>query len=1190
MKYYYWIIILITLIYFDNILSQNETYYWYYYVVDNSGNVGTDITLVYDSNNLPHIAYREISGQYYVKYAKYTGTNWEIYFVDNRQFLGYGRVSMDLDDFNVPNIIYHTNDGQELWHAYLDGQTWRNSFVDVTYTLWRYEIDAKVDHQGKVHMCYERRYPEYPDKISYAFFQNSSYTAGIVIDNGLTGKWNDLCLDNLQRPCVAYFDFVGSELAFAYLNQGVWIKNIIDSTGFVNEQGYYPSVTQGNDNQYYISFQSHTNSALRIAIGVPDNWIVENIRTISGWDEFSTPNPLVLDNQNDPYIAFFEKQDSSLYIAFKKNNIWNFELVDSIGNVGQWASMDINGEGLPSISYYDATNGYLRLAVASLTPPVDTDTDGIPDYLENAHGTDPMDLDSDDDGLGDGEEDANFNGLVEKYETNPRLVDSDGDGLNDGLESGRTVGIPPQGGIKGTDPLIFVADLDPNTTTDPAKFDTDGDSLGDGDEDFNHNGREDWEEPDPNNPDTDGDGIIDGFEIRVGASPLDVDSDDDGLADQNEDKNLNGIVEASETSPGLFDTDQDSLSDGLELGVINGVADPDGSGKLRGTDLAKFILDLDPSTTTDPRNQDSDNDYYVDGGEDFNHNGRRDFDESDPLNPDTDGDTILDGYDIRLGASPLDIDSDDDGLGDQFEDLNKNGIIDLGETSPGMYDSDGDQVSDGVESGVTVGLADPDGSGPIKGTDPNIFVADTDPNTNSNPSLWDTDGDGLSEGDEDENFNGSVDPGETHFLSYDTDNDTWSDGDERSFLSDPLDYHSVLHIDTVMQEYFNGSLVPAGWQVVDEGTIDGPSYWFIWDESLTQGSNIHGGSVTSGGEDPFKPGTYIWASGFTGADYKISFKMRSQSDGNMGIMFYYKDNNNYYRFSMNKEKKYYRVTKYFQGQPSVISLDSFTYESNKFYEIILYVIQGRIQVYLKGKRIFDIHDSSHVEGSIAFYCWKNPIVSFDDISIISANPITGISNTNLTTIKGFYIEMMDIGNRLTWQIEKNNLVATLEIRKYKSSNGLSEIIFTKPLNTISDGKGLYIDNQVWDIKDYELILYNYDGNIIGRQRGIWKNNSESPFLISNVFPNPSRNITEFSIRASKTGILYYAIYDILGRKVSDRKKINLQSGLNKLEWNGRNNLGTNLPSGIYYLKIEIYDKIDQSILFFNDQKKILLLH
>jgi hypothetical protein len=118
---------------------------------------------------------------------------------------------------------------------------------------------------------------------------------------------------------------------------------------------------------------------------------------------------------------------------------------------------------------------------------------------------------------------------------------------------------------------------------------------------------------------------------EVCTNPDDADTDDDGIRDIDEDTNRNGIMDSGETDPCKPDTDGDGIQDGTETGVATAVPDPDGnSGPLLGTDTTKFQPDLDPTTTTDPLDADTDGDGVTDGDEDLNGNGRLDAEETDP--------------------------------------------------------------------------------------------------------------------------------------------------------------------------------------------------------------------------------------------------------------------------------------------------------------------------------------------------------------------------------------------------------------------------------------------------------------------------------------------------------------------------------------------------------------------------------
>ena len=133
-----------------------------------------------------------------------------------------------------------------------------------------------------------------------------------------------------------------------------------------------------------------------------------------------------------------------------------------------------------------------KYVIANFSPS-DEDGDGLSDSIENAFCTDPLDADSDDDGILDGMEDINHNGVVDSDETSPCLSDSDADGIQDGTEQGYTLeSISPDTNID-----VFIPDADPTTTTVPIVQDSDSDGYTDGQEDLNFNGRIDFGEADP---------------------------------------------------------------------------------------------------------------------------------------------------------------------------------------------------------------------------------------------------------------------------------------------------------------------------------------------------------------------------------------------------------------------------------------------------------------------------------------------------------------------------------------------------------------------------------------------------------------------------------------------------------------------------------------------------------------------
>ncbi len=135
------------------------------------------------------------------------------------------------------------------------------------------------------------------------------------------------------------------------------------------------------------------------------------------------------------------------------------------------------------------------------TEAEDPDNDGLPsdwedEYNQTDNLLDPGMNDTDSDGVPDGDEDPDEDGLTNEeeyqYGTDPNNPDTDGDSMPDGWEAGNELN-----------------PLDPNDADD----DNDNDGL--------TNEQEYQYGTDPNNPDTDGDGISDGDEVANGTNPLD---------------------------------------------------------------------------------------------------------------------------------------------------------------------------------------------------------------------------------------------------------------------------------------------------------------------------------------------------------------------------------------------------------------------------------------------------------------------------------------------------------------------------------------------------------------------------------------------------------------------------------------------------------------------------------------------
>jgi len=458
----------------------------------------------------------------------------------------------------------------------------------------------------------------------------------------------------------------------------------------------------------------------------------------------------------------------------------------------------------------DGLTDYEEVKIYGTNPRVmDTDQDALDDLYEVRHAwdisncttsvhnimiggvpyndhTDPLNPDTDNDGLLDGEEGpaGPYYGLSKLYNgsapgvdasplifnygyTHPLDNDTDDDSY---LQLWNGSIAPVYGGkqflrsmtdgeeVKGIW-VTFITEGEPNRTlirTNPCNPDTDGDTgRSPGapvtiDKYLNSDGYELSLNPptDPTDGDTDDDGLIDGLEGFLNPYPYSYhtdgnnpDTDMDGLGDmqevllktdpRNPDSDFDQVSDGDEyhrfhTSPFLADSDYDGLNDGEEVWTWHtnpNLRDSDGDGICDGQEVLKY--------NSDPMDEDTDNDGLNDYDEIFKYL-------TDPFSPDTDGDGLLDGYEATVTQTdPLKWDTDADSiwypneLGEMTWPMSDGDEVLVYHTNPLFSDTDHDGISDSMELYLA--------SGKI----PSYVLAEPIP---LDPLCNDTDHDGLLDG------------------------------------------------------------------------------------------------------------------------------------------------------------------------------------------------------------------------------------------------------------------------------------------------------------------------------------------------------------------------------------------------------------------------------------------------------------
>jgi hypothetical protein len=153
---------------------------------------------------------------------------------------------------------------------------------------------------------------------------------------------------------------------------------------------------------------------------------------------------------------------------------------------------------------------------------------------------------------------------------------------------------------------------------------------------------------------------------------------------------------------------------------------------------------------------------------------------------------------------------------------------------------------------------------------------------------------------------------------------------------------------------------------------------------------------------------------------------------------------------------------------------------------------------------------------------------------------------------------------------------------------IGESLHVDPLNLVNDPDmsdpdayyaKLYFADLVYNaLKAESLYLYGVSTDVRD-ETGSRERPSE--FSLSQNYPNPFNQATEIKFTLTRSDFVSLNIYNLLGRKVRTLVSENLSSGYKSVRWDGKNDSGKNVASGIYFYQLRVGD--------FTETKKLVLL-
>jgi hypothetical protein len=193
-------------------------------------------------------------------------------------------------------------------------------------------------------------------------------TITTVDSTGDVGQYTSIAVSADGLPVISYYDVTNNDLKVikcgdANCGSGNTITTL-DSTGGV---GQFTTIAVPADGLPMIAFYDATNTNLKVA--KCGNASCSSGNTVSTVDSTGITGfyaSIAVPADGRPVISYYDVSTSALKVTRCGNASCSSgnsaSTIDSVGVVGEFTSIAVSADGLPVISYYDSTNSKLKLA------------------------------------------------------------------------------------------------------------------------------------------------------------------------------------------------------------------------------------------------------------------------------------------------------------------------------------------------------------------------------------------------------------------------------------------------------------------------------------------------------------------------------------------------------------------------------------------------------------------------------------------------------------------------------------------------------------------------------------------------------------------------------------------------------------------------------------------------------------
>jgi hypothetical protein len=309
--------------------------------VDDSGNVASYISLTLDNNDSPMITYCNPNDGT-VNLARLEDDTWTASPIDS----GASYAPLAVDSANNPHIVYIAD--TILKYAKSTGTDWEIETVDMGD--WGYVVSFALDSNDLPHIGYLDAIMRI---LKYAHWTGDDWEIQMVDMIFDLGLWVSLGVDSNNLPHMAYYDNDRHTVVYADKTTGAW--NIQDAEDSQDAGRYFSLIIDENDIPH-ISYSTLTAGDMMLASKIDQQWTSQLVEPANGgW--VGLISSLKVDQAGEFHIVYDDFNSDAIKYSRSANGVWEHWLVVTGGGLNYAGGFDLDSQDFPHIGYLDDSSG-----------------------------------------------------------------------------------------------------------------------------------------------------------------------------------------------------------------------------------------------------------------------------------------------------------------------------------------------------------------------------------------------------------------------------------------------------------------------------------------------------------------------------------------------------------------------------------------------------------------------------------------------------------------------------------------------------------------------------------------------------------------------------------------------------------------------------------------------------------------